>query len=101
MTTPPTREEMQAVAEQIRPAVERVAKTKGWVLNPNKDITDSILEGLARNKILRGKKYCPCRLSSGDAEKDKQYICPCRDSEKDVETDGHCHCYLYMKETKE
>lgn len=97
MTTQPTREEIKAEAEKIRPAVLRVAEVKGWGINDNPDITDSILEGLARNLILRGKKYCPCRLPSGNEEEDKKYICPCRDAAKDIEETGHCHCYLYMK----
>ena len=85
MTAQPTREEIKAKAEEIYPGVLRVAEVKGWGLNENKDIADSIVEGLARNVLLRGKKYCPCVLPSGDAEEDKKYICPCRNSDKDVE----------------
>ena len=97
MTTPPTREEIKAKAEEIYPGVLRVADVKGWGLNENKDIADSVVEGLARNILIRGKKYCPCVLPSGDEEEDKKYICPCRNSDKDVEETGHCHCYLYFK----
>ncbi|HJJ75838.1 MAG TPA: ferredoxin:thioredoxin reductase [Methanocorpusculum sp.] len=97
MENQPTREEIKAKAEEIYPAVLRVAEVKGWGINENKDIADSIVEGLARNVLLRGKKYCPCVLPSGDEEEDKKYICPCRNSAKDVEETGHCHCYLYMR----
>lgn len=93
----PTREEIQELAKTIRPIIERVAEKKGWILNPATDIADSVIEGLARNQIIRGKRYCPCRLPTGSEETDKQYICPCRMSDDDVNTDGHCHCYLYMK----
>ena len=93
----PPREEVLALAEKIRPVIERIAEKNNWVLNPSKDIADSVIEGLARNQILRGKRYCPCRLPSGDEGQDKQYICPCRPSHDDVEESGHCHCYLYMK----
>jgi len=93
----PTREEIQEFAEKIRPAIERVASNKGWLLNENKDIADSVIEGLARSQLLYGKRYCPCRVPSGDAEKDRKIICPCEFSTKDIETEGHCHCYLYFK----
>ena len=93
----PDREEVLELAKKIHPIIERVAEHKGWMLNPETAIADSVIEGLARNQILRGKRYCPCRLPTGDEEKDKQYICPCRDSDADVEKDGHCHCYLYMR----
>lgn len=97
MSGNPTREEIKAVAEEIRPSIERVAEHKGWVLNENKDIADSVIEGLARNKILHGKRYCPCRILSADEENDRQYLCPCKGSAEDVENVGHCHCYLYFK----
>jgi ferredoxin-thioredoxin reductase catalytic subunit len=93
----PTRDEIREVAEQIRPSIEKVAEKKGWVLNENKDVTDSTIEGIARNKLVYGKRFCPCRIPTGDAEADKIYLCPCRDSAADVEAFGHCHCYLYFK----
>ena len=55
MENQPTREEIKAKAEEIYPAVLRVAEVKGWGINENKDIADSIVEGLARNVLLRGK----------------------------------------------
>ena len=93
----PDREEIRALAEKIHPVIERIAEKNNWELNPLKDVADSVIEGLARNQIMRGKRYCPCRLPSGNEELDKQYICPCRPSHEDVERDGHCHCYLFMK----
>jgi ferredoxin-thioredoxin reductase catalytic subunit len=91
-------EKIAALIPKIRADSEKLAKRKGWTLNPNTSITDSIIEGLARNKLMRGKKYCPCRLPSGNSNVDKLFICPCQDAEKDVKMDGHCHCYFfYMK----
>ncbi len=66
-------------------------------MNSMKEVADSVIEGLARNQIIRGKRYCPCRLPTGNEETDKQYICPCKMSTEDVERDGHCLCYLYLK----
>ena len=97
MTSVPEPEEIAVVAAKIRVDSEKFAKQKGWSLNPNTDIADSVIVGLARNKLMRGRRYCPCRLPSGNPEVDKRYICPCREAETDVTADGHCHCYLYMK----
>lgn len=93
----PEYDEILALAEKIRPIIEHVAEKKGWTLTPQKEIADSIIEGLARNQLLHGKRYCPCRRLSGNLESDRQYICPCKMSDEDVIQNGHCHCYLYLK----
>ncbi|HJJ48902.1 MAG TPA: ferredoxin:thioredoxin reductase [Methanocorpusculum sp.] len=93
----PSREEIRAEAEIMRPSIEKTAALRGWKLNENRDIADSVIEGLARNKIIHGKRYCPCRIVTPDPEKNKAYICPCVPSEEDVARDGHCHCYLFFK----
>jgi ferredoxin-thioredoxin reductase catalytic subunit len=98
MTNTPSSKEIAALILKIRADSEKFAQRKGWMLSPNTSIVDSITEGLARNKLMRGKRYCPCRLPNNDPDVDKYFICPCRDAEKDVETTGHCHCYFfYMK----
>lgn len=97
MTPAPSPEEIAALVPKIRADAEKFVKLKGWTLNPDASLTDAVIEGLARNKLMRGNRFCPCRLPSGNAEADRQFICPCRESETDVETGGHCHCYLYMK----
>lgn len=97
MTVPPSPEEIAALVPKIRADSEKFANQKGWMLNPNTSIADSVIEGLARNKLMRGKRYCPCRMPSGNTDVDKRYICPCRDVKKDIEAEGHCHCWFYMK----
>ncbi|HJJ42015.1 MAG TPA: ferredoxin:thioredoxin reductase [Methanocorpusculum sp.] len=97
MTEVPSREEIKKVAEEITPSIYKIAEKKGWGINENKDIADSVIEGIARNKILLGKRFCPCRIPTGDALKDRDYLCPCKDSASDIENTGHCHCYLYTK----
>jgi ferredoxin-thioredoxin reductase catalytic subunit len=90
--------EIAALTLKIRADSEKIAQRKGWILNPDTLIADSIIEGLARNKLMRGKLYCPCRPPNNNPDVDKCFICPCRDAEKDVEMTGHCHCYFfYMK----
>ncbi len=60
-------------------------------LNPNKEIVDTIREGLKKKD-----GYCPCRL-----EKKPEYKCMCEEFRKQCEDpnfEGYCHCMLYYKE---
>lgn len=69
-----------------------------WVLNPDEKKLEVVIRGLARNKRKFGEQYCPCRLRSGDKEKDAAIICPCIYHKDEVEQDGSCHCRLYFRE---
>ena len=81
--------------EKIRNSVKKYGDKKGYVLNPNKEMLESVIEGLARNKMKYGKQYCPCRIVTGDSEKDKANICPCVYHKEEIERDGYCHCMLF------
>ncbi len=59
--------------------------------NDNKEIVDSIKEGL---KMTGG--YCPCKLDHSEENK-----CICkefREQMADENFEGYCHCMLYYKE---
>jgi ferredoxin-thioredoxin reductase catalytic chain len=83
--------------EEIRAWAEEYARKNGWVLNPDKKILDTVIRGLVRNKKKFGEQYCPCRLRSGDKEKDRTIICPCIYHQDEIAKDGHCHCQLYYR----
>ncbi len=74
------------------------ARKNGWVLNPDNKKLEIVIRGLARNKSKFGEQYCPCRLRSGDKEKDAAIVCPCVYHRDEVAKDGSCHCNLYYKE---
>lgn len=76
--------------------VKMVADHRGWVLNKDQEALDLLLEGLATNKERYGYRSCPCRLASGDKEKDRDIICPCVYAEPDINEYGHCYCSLYL-----
>ena len=76
---------------------EEYARKRGWVLNPDKKILSTVIRGLARNEKKFGERYCPCRLRSGDKEKDRANICPCIYHEDEIAKDGHCLCQLYFR----
>lgn len=83
--------------DEIRAWAQNYAEENGWVLNPDKDVLDRVIRGLARNEQKFGYRYCPCRLRSRDEEKDKAIICPCIYHRDEIAKDGHCHCMLYYR----
>ena len=54
--------------------------------------------GVLENMRNRGLKYCPCRITSGDLEKDLNLICPCNFfRQKNWNELGECWCGLFKK----
>jgi len=72
---------------------------KGYYFNKDRQRTLQLLEGLLINKKRYGYMTCPCRLASGDRQRDSDIICPCAYREADVEEYGSCYCNLYVSET--
>ncbi len=87
--------------EATRAEAKAYAKEKGYVLNVDEKQLSAVLRGLARNKERLGAAYCPCRLRSGDPEKDRIIICPCLYHEQEIEEQGSCHCRLFFKKKAE
>jgi len=56
-----------------------------------------VIRGLAGNCKKFGRPYCPCRIRSGNPEKDQDIVCPCVFHKDEVSTDGHCHCNLFYQ----
>lgn len=75
------------------------AQKHGMVLNKDEKQLGTVIRGLVRNRKKFGHPYCPCRLRSGDEEKDRAIECPCVYHEDEVATQGSCHCRLYYKDT--
>lgn len=97
MTENAENNELNALVEDIRARCVEYAEKKGYVLNPDAKHLETILKGLARLKTKYGEEYCPCRVRSGDKEKDRANICPCAFHEKEIEEDGCCHCQLFFR----
>jgi len=73
---------------------DKVNKQFGFVYNPDKEIYEGIQLGLTRNKLMHGKRYCPCFFVTGNKEEDR--ICPCKPAlEKEIPEDGVCHCQIF------
>ncbi len=63
-------------AAELYEMLKKAQEPKGFFFNKDKDWTLSILADLLVNKERYGYTSCPCRLASGDREKDRDIICP-------------------------
>ena len=75
------------------------AQQHGWILNKDEKQLNTVIRGLVRNKTKFGRPYCPCRLRSGNEEKDRAIECPCVYHNDEIADQGSCHCRLYFKDT--
>ncbi|WP_292485740.1 ferredoxin-thioredoxin reductase catalytic domain-containing protein [Methanohalobium sp.] len=89
-------EKVKKVKKQMYRWTYRYASRVGYKLNPDDEMLDLVLEGLAKNKIKHGRRYCPCRIITGDEEQDKKVICPCVYHKDEIDNDGMCHCALFF-----
>ncbi|MBU2567595.1 MAG: ferredoxin:thioredoxin reductase [Elusimicrobia bacterium] len=88
---------LKQAKERIRRVIEKYCSVTGYKLNPDAEIVETVLEGLARNKIKYGRYYCPCRIVTGKPAEDQPKACPCRWHKEEIERDGHCHCNLFFR----
>ena len=92
--------EFQAEMEKTSKFVEKVYDQFGWVANPNEEVNEGVTMGLARNKLIYGKRYCPCFMVIGETKEEQKAadnrICPCKPAiEKEIPEDGLCHCDIF------
>ena len=83
-------------AEKLYEMLKKIQEPKGYPFNKDRDRVFDLLEALLQNKKRYGYMSCPCRLASGDREKDKDILCPCVYRAPDVAEYGSCYCNLYV-----
>ena len=83
-------------AERLYETLKKIQEPKGFFFNKDKERTLGLLEALLINKERYGYMGCPCRLLSGDRDKDQDILCPCVYREADVREYGSCYCNLYV-----
>lgn len=86
----------EQLQEEILAWAKDYAASRGWMVNPNEKQLGAVIKGLARSTVRFNEQYCPCRMRTGDTEKDQEIICPCIYHEDEVRNDGHCHCHLFF-----
>lgn len=84
--------------EELYEQLKKIQEAKGYFFNKDKDVVFELLKGLIQNKERYGYMVCPCRLSAGERDKDKDIICPCDYREPDVKEYGSCYCNLYVSQ---
>ncbi|MDH4232658.1 MAG: ferredoxin:thioredoxin reductase [Nitrospirota bacterium] len=82
--------------EQLYEMLKKAQEPLGYFFNKDRDTVFALLKGLLTNKERYGYMSCPCRLASGDYEKDRDIICPCEYRAPDVAEFGSCYCGLYV-----
>lgn len=85
-------------AEALRAELESDAEAHGYHLNPDVEFSAALAEGLLVNEKRFGYRSCPCRLASGDAERDRDIVCPCYYRDADLDEWGACYCALYVSQ---
>ncbi len=86
--------------EKTKKFTDKVIKQFGWVYNPTEDVNESIIMGLARHKVLYGKRFCPCFMVENDEHGKPQSVdnrtCPCTPAiEQEIPEVGKCHCGVF------
>ena len=84
--------EVVALYERLK----REAEAGGYRLNPDRELTLGLVEGLLTNDRRYGYLMCPCRLAFGEKSKDLDLICPCDYRDPDLTDYGACYCGLYV-----
>jgi len=92
--------EFQAEMEKTGKFIDKVYGQFNWVPNPNTEVNEGVTMGLARNKLIYGKRFCPCFMVIGETKEEQKEadnrICPCKPAiEKEIPQDGLCHCGIF------
>ncbi len=77
--------------------INKYAKAKGLVVNPNKMYLTNLKIWLAENEDMYGQRICPCYEKTEDKQTDRNLVCPCVYAAHDIEEHGTCHCNLFGK----
>ena len=91
---PPSDEEVESRYKKL----DREAEEGGYHLNPDREFTRNLVRGLLVNEKRFGYPSCPCRISFGIREEDRDIICPCDYRDPDLDQYNACYCALYVSE---
>ncbi|MEM0449602.1 MAG: ferredoxin-thioredoxin reductase catalytic domain-containing protein [Methanomassiliicoccales archaeon] len=83
------------VLEVWKDFVQRNGRIRLW---EEEDSVRQLANGVLENDVNKGLKYCPCRIPTGDANKDLKLICPCNFlAQQTWKEFGECWCGLFRK----
>ena len=78
---------------------DKVCESRGWEYNPEDEVNIGVQMGLARNKMMYNKLFCPCFMVEevdGKPQSVDNRTCPCGPAiEKEIPEIGSCHCGIF------
>ena len=84
--------------QEILKAFEEFCRDNEFELNPDKTHVEECIDGILENEKKYGLKYCPCRIVSGDFQKDLELLCPCNFTiQEKYKAQEECWCGLFVK----
>ncbi|MDD5405649.1 MAG: ferredoxin-thioredoxin reductase catalytic domain-containing protein [Sulfurovaceae bacterium] len=85
--------------EKTKQFTYKVCSQFGFVHHPNEDVNEGVIMGLARHKMLYGKRFCPCFMvieENGMHKSADNRICPCKPAlDREIPEEGKCHCGIF------
>ncbi len=91
--------EFQARMEKTVTFTDKVCESRGWEYNPEDEVNQGVQMGLARNKMMYNKLFCPCFMVEevdGKPQSVDNRTCPCTPAiEKEIPEIGSCHCGIF------
>jgi len=88
------KKDLETCLEQTRGFVQKVVDRFGLKFHPDPEITETVIQGLARNQHEHGVRYCPCFVVQFDKAVDR--VCPCKPGlNEEIPRDGRCHCGIF------
>jgi len=88
--------------EKTKRFTDKVCKQFGYEYHPMHDVNEGVQLGLARHRLLYGKRFCPCFMVEPDENNPGKYkssdnrICPCPQAiKKEIPEEGKCHCGIF------
>lgn len=93
-------EEFKNELEKTKKFTDKVNQTFGWMYNPIEEVNEGVTMGLARNKLIYGKRFCPCFMVIGETKEEQKKadnrVCPCKPAiDVEIPKDGKCHCGIF------
>lgn len=77
--------------------VTKYREKTGTAAHPNQEVTEAVVEGLARNMDELGRPLCPCNFYPDKKkeleENGRRWICAC----DEMKMFKFCHCLLFVR----
>ncbi|QIR79421.1 sulfurtransferase [Sulfurospirillum diekertiae] len=92
--------EFLAEFEKTEAFTDKVCEQFGFAYTPLDEVKESIQQGLTRNKLIYGKRYCPCFMVIGSTPEEQanagNRLCPCTPAlTVEIPQTGKCHCTIF------